>query len=71
MIDNDANKLIRPIAIDIVSEILIWLVVHEDIRYFSYKMRIFVTDHKERSCSKAFEQIQASHPTEYSLVLLR
>ena len=40
MTDNDPSKTIRYIARDMrVSEFLIRLVVHEDIHYFSYKMR--------------------------------
>ena len=40
MIDNDLSKSIMSIAMDIeVSEFLIRQVVHEDIHYFSHKMR--------------------------------
>ena len=40
MIDNDSSKSIRSIARNIgASEFLIRWVVHEDIQYFSYKMR--------------------------------
>ena len=40
MTDNDLSKSIMSIARDIgVSEFLIKLEVHEDIRYFSYKIR--------------------------------
>ena len=40
MIDNNPSKSIRPIARNMKeSELLIRQVVHEDIRYFSYKIR--------------------------------
>ena len=40
MIDNDPSKSIKSLAKDMgMSELLIKQVVHEDIRYFSYKMR--------------------------------
>ena len=52
------SKSIRSIAKDIVPEFLIRQVVHEDIR-------------EEISCSKTFEQIQASRPTEHTLIFLR
>ena len=79
MIDNDPNKLISSKARDIgVSGFFIWQEVQEDIRYFSYKMKkkrpIFITGHQgeeEKLRYNAFEQIQASLPTEQALFFLR
>ena len=70
MIGNDPRKSIRLIARDMgVSEFHIRQVVHEDIRYFSYKIRkgqFFITGNEgqeERQCSKVFQQTQTFPPT--------
>ena len=77
MIDNDPRKSIRYIPRDMgVSKFLISQIVHEDIRYFSYKMRktFFITSYEgqeEKPRNKAFEQTQVSTPTEIALLFIR
>ena len=78
MIDNDSRKTIKSITNDMkTSEFLIRQVVHEDIRYFSYKMRkgyFFIISHEGqevRPGCKAFKLTQASSLNEYVLIFLR
>ena len=57
------------------SEFLIRQVMHEDIRYFSYKMRkpIFITiceEEEERPCCNV-QQTQISSLNEHALIFLR
>ena len=77
MIDNDSRKSNRFIVRDInVFEFLIRQVVREDIQQFSFKIRKgkflsqTMKDKKKSSC-KAFQETEASPPTEHVLVFLR
>ncbi|CAI9715722.1 Hypothetical predicted protein [Octopus vulgaris] len=78
MIDTDPSKSIRSITRDMrVSVFLNRQVVHEDIRYSSYKMKKgqflsqAIKRQEERLCYEAFEQTQASPLAEHALVFLR
>ena len=72
MIDNDPSKSIRSLA---VSKFLIWLVVHEDICYFSYKMRknqsLSQAVKKRKSAVMLLNKLKHSFPTEHDLIFLR
>ena len=75
---NDSSKSFRFIASDIgVSELLIEQVLHENIRYFAYKMRkgqFLISGHEgqeERLRCRTLEQNKTFPSTEHALNILR
>ena len=72
MINNDPRKSTKSIASDMgVSDFLIRQVVHEDISYFSYKMRknkFFITDHEKQEDCTAKHLNTLKHPLQPNII---